>query len=50
MHCAEGETGTFTWKDKREYVGAFKNNKMEGKGKFIWPQTDTGSSYWSKSV
>jgi hypothetical protein len=29
--------GTYRWSDRRQYIGDWKNNKMDGLGKFIWP-------------
>ncbi len=28
--------GLFVWKDGNKYLGNYKNNIKEGKGKFIW--------------
>ena len=36
----DGE-GEFTWKDGMKYIGQFKENKIQGKGKWIWPNGDT---------
>lgn len=27
----------YTWNDKRQFIGDWKNNKMDGEGTFIWP-------------
>jgi hypothetical protein len=29
--------GMYTWNDKRQFIGDWKNNKMDGEGTFIWP-------------
>ena len=29
--------GIYEWADKRQYVGDWKDNKMDGNGIFIWP-------------
>ena len=29
--------GIYTWADKRQFTGDWKNNKMDGEGIFIWP-------------
>ncbi len=29
--------GIYTWSDKRQFIGDWKNNKMHGEGTFIWP-------------
>lgn len=29
--------GVYTWNDKRQFIGDWKFNKMDGKGVFTWP-------------
>lgn len=29
--------GVYTWADKRQFIGDWKNNKMDGEGVFVWP-------------
>ena len=33
--------GECKWNNGKEYQGEWKYNKMEGKGKFIWPDGKT---------
>ncbi len=29
--------GIYTWSDRRQFIGDWKNNKMDGEGVFVWP-------------
>jgi len=40
--------GLFKWKDGREYIGEYLEDKKSGYGVFKWPDGRTYSGYWSK--
>lgn len=37
--------GAIVWPDGKVYTGEFKNDKMQGKGKKVWPEALGGGSY-----
>ncbi len=42
--------GTYTWKDKRKYVGMFENNKQHGIGMFYTAQGNAKKGRWDNGV
>lgn len=36
----------FTWKDGKRYVGEFRDTKMHGKGKIIYPNKQVVEGIW----